>query len=96
MGAQAMRYRAWIAGIAAVLRAGTGPGPRAGQGGPGGADPTAAEIARLAETSPHLLADIGFRPCPFGSRPGHTVWRRGALRVTLPAAAPGGQTGEGR
>ncbi len=45
------------------------------------------EIMRLAETAPHLLEDIGFRPV-FPAPPGVlTMWRRGAVTV--------GQTIEG-
>ena len=44
------------------------------------------ELRRLAETSPHLLDDIGFRPA---RAPG--TWRRGACEVTIthrPPASP--------
>lgn len=54
-----------------------------------GEDITCAEIERLAETSPHLLRDIGFRQET--SAPDQvTTWRRGGLRVErrhIPGAA---------
>ncbi|MGK7653483.1 hypothetical protein ACSQ76_14005 [Roseovarius sp. B08] len=39
-----------------------------------------AELERLADTSPHLMVDLGFRETRTGP-PGVTTWRRGFLRV---------------
>ncbi|MEM1272865.1 MAG: hypothetical protein AAGF88_03555 [Pseudomonadota bacterium] len=44
---------------------------------------TEIELDRLAETSPHLLADIGFHRNPRECTPTHDIWRRGALRVEV-------------
>jgi len=42
------------------------------------------DLRRLAEVSPHLLADIGFEEQP-GDASGGRVWTRGHLRVVLGA-----------
>jgi hypothetical protein len=44
---------------------------------------TAKELVRLAETSPHLLCDIGFGRDPRESTPTREVWRREGLRLAV-------------
>lgn len=41
------------------------------------------ELVRLAETAPHLLEDIGFRPDPGSSSPAREVWRREGLGIAV-------------
>ena len=43
------------------------------------------ELLRLAETSPHLLADIGFRKDEHGTNDARQVWRKGHIVLELPA-----------
>lgn len=43
-----------------------------------------ADLGRLAEVSPHLLADIGFEE-QAADAPGTRVWTRGGLRVVQEA-----------
>lgn len=55
-------------------------------------------LERLALTSPHLLADMGFEIDAAAGSPTRTVWRRGRLTVTLdrglsPVAVRVGKTG---
>lgn len=40
-------------------------------------------LERLALTSPHLLADMGFEMDGGAASPTRTVWRRGRLSVTI-------------
>jgi hypothetical protein len=44
---------------------------------------TAKELVRLAETSPHLLCDIGFGRDPRASTPTREVWRREGLCLVV-------------
>ncbi|WP_306044531.1 hypothetical protein [Nioella sp. MMSF_3534] len=44
-----------------------------------------AELLRLAELSPHLLADIGFRKDEHGTNDAHQVWRKGHIVLEVPA-----------
>ena len=41
------------------------------------------ELERLALASPHLLTDLGFCEDRGTGDPAQTIWRRGALRVTI-------------
>ncbi|WP_420397337.1 hypothetical protein [Nioella sp.] len=43
------------------------------------------ELLRLAELSPHLLADIGFRKDEHETNDARQVWRKGHIVLELPA-----------
>ena len=47
------------------------------------------DLERLAQLSPHLLEDLGFRRDAATSTPQVAVWRRGAHRVSVSTAQDG-------
>ncbi|WP_292063991.1 hypothetical protein [Marivita sp. XM-24bin2] len=48
----------------------------------------AQHLERLARTAPHVLEDIGFVQDRSASSPVRTIWRRGAMTVTISAGDP--------